>query len=1390
MNFKKLPLLCLFVAAYAITAAQPGNIKFTALTTKEGLSSNTVNTILKDRFGLIWFGTEDGLDKFDGTAFSVYRHSPGDSSGLQANEILSLHEDNKGNLWVGTSGGSLSLYDRKKDRFENFYADGSVEAIDNDLIRGICSDYNGKIWIAHFSGVNILDPITRRVIKFEVSVGNTKSKFKKSSICVFEDSKHRMWIGTTEGLFQYDPKSKQIRHFQNSDHDGLGLIGNNVYTVAEDKMGNIWVGTNEGLNLLKKEEDGFINYRKSLPNNPVTGRMRIYSLMVAGDTLWIGSDEGLILFDLKTGITSRYQHDERDSHSLTSKSVRYVYLDKQGICWLGTTRGGVNKYDKNLNLFNFVQSNVFDSKGLNASVVTSFAEKRDGKIYVGTDGGGLSLFDSKTKLFQKIPLVSKLKSTTSHLKILTLEKYGKNQLLIGTASSGLFVLDMATAKYRQLIKGTTGVDLNSNEIYCVKEDRKGNIWVGTNGSGINILNNKFKVVARFTPTPAQKNDVQLPINAYIRDIIEDREGNFWIATHGGGIAVFESMPKRFTIYNHSNSKLPNNKVVCLLEDSQGHILAGTFGGGIGLFDKATKQFTVFSEKDGLPNSTVYKILEDHNGIIWVSTNKGISRIDIGTKKINNFNHHNGVQRNNFVRGSGHVSSDGVVFFGGLEGFNYFNPSFLKKNDNIPSVLITDLKISHQSVAASEDGPIQEHISVAKEINLDHKQNFALHFVGLTYTAAEQNQFAYKLEGFDKDWNYVGKTNSVSYTNLDPGEYIFHVKASNNDGVWDKRGASIKVRVHPPIWRTNYAYVVYALLIAALILYSRHKSLEKIRRKFALEQERLHVEQERKEAERIHSLDLLKIKFLTNLSHEFRTPISLILGPADHLLNESNNIQSRNHVHMIKRNARRLLNLVNQLLDFRKMEEQELSLNASAGDLVAFLREVSDSFKDLSERKKINFDITTNIDRFVTRFDHDKMERILFNLLSNAFKFTPEGGTVNLHLAKENNTVNLEGTLFVVRVSDTGIGIPLDKREKIFEHFFQHATPATILNQGSGIGLSITSEFVKMHNGTIDVEGEEGCGAVFTIRLPFVPVDTPIETTSLSSVVIDENRDTASTVNQVEESAISGILLTGRTELPTILLVEDNQDFRSYLKETLRISYNVVEAANGKEGWQKTLSNHPKLIVSDISMPVMSGIELCLKIKSDKRTCHIPVILLTALTGEQDQLKGLKTGAHDYITKPFNSEVLNTKIKNLLNLDTILKNTYTKQIKAPSPGVEHQSSDEVLLHSIVLYLEENLTNPQLSVEELSRHVGMSRSSLYFKLLELTGQTPVEYIRSVKLDKAAALLEKTDMNVAQIAYSVGFSTPNYFAKSFKAKFKVLPSEYMLQVRNSKEKNIQNS
>ena len=1353
-------------------------INFTSLTIKDGLSSNTVVSVLKDRYGFMWFGTEDGLDKFDGTNFKIYRNKPNDSSSLQSNEILSLYEDQSGNLWVATSGGSLSLYDRKKDAFINFPAGEKPGLIANNVILDVCSDFQGKIWVAHYSGVNIVDPKTRNAS--DVPVTNRSGPvIKGPANCVYEDSKHLMWIGTANGLFQYNPTTKSLTQFLHSDQNLLSLSGSGVNTIAEDSEGNMWIGTNGGLSMLKKNSNQFINYLTEEGNHGSLNNRGVGSIAVDGEKIWMATDNGLSILNIKTGLIEKYGSDYRNVHGLTARSVRCIYIDKEDICWLGTVGGGVNKYDKNLNLFNFVKSDVFDEKGLNSPVVSSFEEDDNRNIFVGTEGGnGLSLFNRKTRLFQHFTLRSARKTPDNNIVVLTLTKNKKNQLLIGTYGDGLFVFDPVSQNYKQLMQAPGIYDLNSNFIFCVKPDHEGNLWVGTNGDGINVLDKDHKVITRYTPNPKLPNDKTLPLNGYIRDIVEDKQGNMWIATHGGGIAVLNSSTGKFTIYNTRNSHLPNDKVLTLHLDHLGNIWAGTIGGGVAMLNPKTNQFVCFSESNGLQNNTICKILEDRQGLIWVSSNKAISSIDINTKKINNYSYHNGVQNNNFVGGAGLVSSSGELFFGGFEGFNYFNPAYLKRTINVPPVLITDLRISNQSVSPSPNGPITENISIAKEINLDYKQNFALSFVGLNYTSPEQNQYAYKLEGFDKDWNYVGHSTTASYTNLDPGEYVFRVKVSNNDGVWNNEAASIKIYVHPPFWRTTFAYIMYALLFIGLGLYLRYRSIQKWKRKFRLEQEQ-------KETERTRELDRLKIKFLTNLSHEFRTPISLILGPVDTLLTQQNE-KTYSHLQMIKRNARRLLNLVNQLLDFRKMEEQELKLQESEGELVSFVKETCDSFKDLSERKKISFDFETCIDELHTRFDHDKLERIVFNVLSNAFKFTLEGGKISLHLKRMTDPPDQSKTWVTIKISDTGIGIPEDKKEKIFERFFQNSTAASVLNQGTGIGLSITKEFVNMYGGTIEVESEYQKGSTFYIHLPFVPVtsnekcyDEEPEESELNAEIITEKSAEGS--NEVN-------LTNGKTEDTLVLLVEDNEDFRFYLKDNLRLHYKVVEASDGKEGWQKTLSHHPQLIVTDISMPHMNGIDLTKKIKSDKRTSHIPVILLTALTGEKEQIKGLETGANDYITKPFNFQVLNAKINNLLTLNTTLKNTYTKQIKVLSPEIKIESDDEKLLNTIMIYLEENLTNSQLSVEDLSRQVGMSRSSLYNKILELTGESPVEFIRSVKLDKAAVLLEKSDMNVAQIAYSTGFSTPHYFAKSFKTKFGVLPSEFITM--NRKKSNGKNA
>lgn len=1384
---KHLFLFCLYFFYLQSVVSAQQEINFTSITTKDGLSTNSVTAILKDRYGLMWFATEDGLNKFDGINFTTYRHKAGDIKSLQANYILALHEDKAGNLWIGTSGGSISLYNRKSDDFIHFSTqDGAATPLSNSVVTGICSDLYGRIWVAHFYGVNILDPKTKKISS--IYTAPTKP-FTKASNCITEDSDNKIWIGTNEGLYvyNYNDSTRYQQFFLHNPTDTNSLSDNVIRSIIEDKQKNIWIGTGNGLNQLQQNKNKFTRYRHDEANANTISNNLINSMAVDNENkLWLATANGLNIFEYTTGKNTQIKYDARKEQGIGSKTLTSIYIDKSDICWIGMYRAGINKYDRHLNLFNLIKGNPFDQTGLPGSIVTSFAEADNNNVYVGTDDGGLSLYDIKNASFRRISLPSKLQNNKNSLAIVSLASTRNKQLLVGTYANGLFIITPATGQQQQLVKGSGKNDINSNDIFCIKEDKKGNRWIGTNGDGINVLNNENKVVVRYTRNPIAENDVLLPANGYIRDIVEDKEGNFWIATFGGGVVFFEPASKKFTVYTQANSKLPNDKIVTILEDSHANIWVGTVGEGIGLFNKQTKQFITFSASDGLQNNNVCKIVEDNNGLLWISTSKGLNSFNPATKKFSAYTYHNGIQRSNFLSRSGLKTSNGYLFFGGLEGFNYLNPAHLKVNNTAPSVLITDLKISNKTILPSAKGPLTENISIANRIDLDYRQDFAISFVCLNYTNPNENNYAYKLKGYDKDWNYIGKTTSAIYTNLEPGEYTFLVKASNSNGDWNTKETSIHIYIHPPFWRTTFAYILYALAIVGLLIYIRYRGIQKLKRKYTLEQEKFKASQERKESERLHELDQLKLKFLTNLSHEFRTPISLILGPVDNLIAMEKAGPLQVQYNIIKRNGKRLLNLVNQLLDFRKMEEQELKLQTKNGELVSFIKEVFDSFIDLAERRKIAFTFTSRLEKFNTVFDHDKIERILFNLLSNAFKFTQEHGKVNFELNKEPDTNNTDITWIAIAVKDSGIGIPADKIEAIFERFFQNETSTSILNQGSGIGLSITKEFVKMHGGIIEVESKVGQGSSFIIKLPFKELqitETPIvlpETPSSSEINTEVfPADTEEMMEAAEEN--------DNTTKPAVLLVEDNDDFRFYLKENLRIHYKVLEAANGAEGWQKALSAHPKLIVSDISMPKMDGIEFCKKIKADKRTSHIPVILLTAFTGESEQIKGLKTGANDYITKPFNFEILNAKIKNLLALNDTLKSTYSRQVDILKPEVKVESSSDKLLQQIAIYIEENLTDTQLSVESLSRHVGMSRSTLYTKLLELTGQTPVEFIRSVKLDKAAQLLEKSEMNVAEIAYTVGFSTPNYFAKSFKAKFNLLPSEYKLKMKKTGNNNL---
>ncbi|MDN3580335.1 hybrid sensor histidine kinase/response regulator transcription factor [Mucilaginibacter flavus] len=1341
-------------------------IRFTVMTSHDGLLSNTINAILKDHYGFLWFATADGLDRFDGMEHKPYRFDPADKSGYRSKEVTSIYEDQAGQLWVATLGGGLYYLDRSLDRFKTYPESPSYRNLANSYIKSIYGDAHGRIWIGMIGGLCVLDPKTKQEIYYQTDNNKQGQLHSGIILSIFRDSQNRMWIGTDKGLYLYDEKSNNFIAFRHENNNLSSIPNEGINTIAECQH-RLWIGTNNGLSCLSPDLKTFKNFKYNPNDDSTISGNLIYSIAANGDKIWVGTEGGLNILDPVSGKVKRYNHDDRDKFSISSKSIRCIYNDPDGIYWLGTYQGGVDKYDKNLTLFNSKQNNAFDPAGLSAPFVSSFAETRDGDLFVGTDGGGLNLLHSKSGLFSHIAIKSKAKNNSAGLPILSMMLDGNQQLWIGTFQDGLFIYDTKTGGYKQLNAGKGDEQINHNEIFCLKESSKGKIWIGTNGGGVNVYDPGKKTFFKYVSTAASAGESLLPVNGFIRAIEEDHEGNIWIGTYGSGIAVLNPATQKFKVYNNKSTGMAIDRTFSLLQDDHsGNMWIGTAGDGLYCFNSGQKKIINYAAPDELTDGVVHKILEDYSGNIWLSTDKGICTLNKTSKKFTHYNACNGLQNDAFIDGSGIRTKKGVLFFGGAKGFNYIDPQQeVKHNDNAPPVFLTTLKVNNNTVLSGNHSPLKQDISVAKQIDLDYKENFSISYSAINFTLPQQNRYAYILKSFNKSWNYVGSATTAYYTNLDPGEYVFMVKACNNDGIWNNAGTQIRIVIHPPIWMTWYAYLLYVLIASGALLLIRHRGIKKLKGKLALEQER-------KEAERLHELDMLKIKFLTNLSHEFRTPISLIMAPADKLLSETKDEQTTGQLAVIRRNARRLLNLVNQLLDFRKLEEQELKLCLAEGEIISFISDVADSFHDLSESRGITFNFNAPKEKMFVRYDHDKVERILFNLLSNAFKFTLPGGKVSVYITLRP-TSETDKTVLEIKISDTGIGIEPDRKDLIFKRFYQAEDMNTgNINPGSGIGLSITKEFVEMHGGSITVESELGKGADFCVLIPLevfatssIEVKPPIKTDV-------EDKDL-----RIKKNNVHAI-----TDMPVLLIVEDNDEFRYYIKDNLITQYKIVEASNGIEGWDKALSCHPDLIISDITMPFMNGITLSRKIKADKRTSHIPFIMLTACTREDEQLRGLESGANDYLTKPFNFEILNIKIKNLLQLNAMLKNTYKKQLKVIHPDIDVTSSGEIFLNKVVNYIDNNLNNPKFSVVDLSEHLSMSRGALYTKIFELTGLPPVEFIRSYKLDRAAILLLKSDLTVTQIAYEAGFATPHYFSRSFREKFNMLPSDYRKVENNS--------
>lgn len=1387
-SFKTMRLKIILAAVFLVfnyaCLAQSSQYQFSHLDITTGLSNNQVNCIYKDDRGFMWFGTSSGLNRYDGYKFKIFKSDSQDSTTLSDDFIRDIFEGPDKKLWIRTKNGyNYNIYDPLTERF-NRSPQSYLRSIGlpDALITSIKKDKNGGFWFLYANlGVYFYNPINKQVRHFYNNGKFQGSLYSNDVTAISLNSEGKAWLVYRDGTFDLlDPILNRVVYrstlLKNANH-----AKSIYYLLSVDNENDLWFYSSApslGVYLFSPEKNTLTHIDKDTHGSNLKSNIVFNIVQDNKGQIWIATDHGGInLINKRDFKISYLLNREDDNKSIGQNSVISLYKDNTGIMWAGTYKKGISYYHEDILRFPLFRHHASDPKSLGFDDVNRFTEDAAGNLWIGTNGGGLIYFNRKTGAYTSYLHDPKDANSLASDVIVGLCMDHEQKLWIGTYWGGLDCFDGHTFKHYRHDDKNPG-SISDDRVWEIIEDSSNRLWVGTLAGGLNRFDRDKQIFYHYGPE--QKNSVS---SGYIPAIFEDSNKNIWIGGYAG-IDVLDNKTGKFINYKHNNknsNSLIHNNINSITEDSRKLMWIGTRE-GLTVFDTKYGKFLNFRKENGLPDNTILDAIEDDDHTMWLTTPNGLCNIIIksGDHGYNflfkNFTEADGLQGREFNENAAYKTKNGELVFGGANGFNLFRPSNIHLNKNKINLAFTDFQVFNKSVGVNE--PVNRHIILSnsitetKSIELHYDENvFSIEFAAISFFHSDKLIHQYMMEGFDKGWlNADNRIRKATYTNLDPGEYTFKVRASNPEMADNTESISLKIKILPPLWKSPGAYIFYVLLFFGVLFYIRYKGIKNIEAKFAIEQERQDTqrirETERQDAKRMHELDLMKIKFLTNVSHEFRTPLSLIIAPIDKMLSKPDVPDQKSQLQIIKTNALRLLNLVNQLLDFRKLETNELKLHLSSGDIIKFIKDISNSFTDIAENKHIGFVFDTEIEKLDTRFDHDKIERVLFNLLSNAFKFTQAGGHVSviLSLINKPNEEDIE-PLFEIRIMDTGIGIPKEKLEAVFDRFFQDDVPVSMLNQGSGIGLSIVKEFVKMHGGDINIESEVDQGSCFIIHLPLT-----ISKKALVNYQSDEHK-----LVEVPEGKIKKDI-----KKPTILLVEDNDDFRFYLKDNLNELFHILEAVNGKEGWQKALALHPDLMVSDINMPEMNGIELCLKIKNDRRTSHIPVILLTALSGETELIKGLATGANDYVSKPFNFEILVSKIKNLLTLQDTFKKTYTKHVDVNLPDIPIQSEDERFLNNMIEYIEQNITNTNLSVEEVSKQMCMSRVSLYKKVLMITGKSPVEFIRSFRLKKAAQLFEKTQLNIAEVSYEVGFNTPNYFAKSFKAEYNILPSEYIVNVR----------
>ncbi|MFC2083752.1 two-component regulator propeller domain-containing protein [Bacteroidota bacterium] len=1358
------------------------------------LSTNRISEIYEDKSGILWVGTDDyriagaGLNKYERTTddFTRYSHDPNNTNSLSENAVYEIYEDRSGILWIGTGAGGLNQFDPKTGKFKIYTHDpNDPNSLSDNAGYEICEDRSGILWIGtDAGGLNQFDPKTGKFKIYTHNPNNPNSLSSNLITSIYEDNSGILWIGTRkQGINKYDRNKVTFIHYKHDPKIANSLNSNRISGIYEDESGILWIGTwSDGLNEFDRANGTYRYYKKDSNDPNSINHNNISSILEdKTGTLWIGTDGGgLNIFDRTKRTFKHYELDHDKVNSLSDNNITFIYEDRAGFIWVGTSGGGFNKFDPGLlkkgreNFLRFKKPRQKYKPGLFTSIEKLKKNNRSiaSLLEVGNNKNLIKTFDIQNET--KVLIVSTgegLDNTQmdyswienkDEKKIWSMDY--KKSLFAGGAVCNIIQVEIDTLKPGKYKLHYSSDNRHSygNWVALGPPD-KPELW------GVEV----FSITEEEETYIREKLKKQIEPNSIsgnsVTCMVEEKNGIFWIGTQNG-LNRFDQRKNVFKIYKHdpyNPNSLSDNNVLSIHQDKTGLIWIGTKN-GLNKFDPRLNQdkneiFIHFTEQDGLPSNVIYGILEDEYGNLWLSTKKGLAKFNPGFNKqpyFKNYFKEDGLQGNVFRKGAYHKSKSGEMFFGGTNGLTAFS-SHSDINFFIPKIVITDFQLFNQPVEiGSDDSPLSKHISETDEIILSYEQNvFSFEITLLHYAEPKKNRYAYLMEGFDNEWIYPNTMSPlVTYMQLDPGNYVFRVKGSNSDGVWNEEGTSICVIITPPWWATWWAYIIYGLFLVTIIYSLRRYDLKRVGYKHSLELKNV-------EAEKYQEIDRMKSTFFTNISHEFRTPLTLILGPSNNVIAKTSEENTKKQVGIIKKNANRLLDLINQLLDLSKLDAGKLKLQASYTNMVTFVRRQTMLFESLAKRKDIALNVMWEKEQIDIYFDKEKIEKILTNLLSNAFKFTSEGGEIVVGLREtDKNSV-------ILTVRDTGIGIPQEEIPRLFDRFYQVDHSPSRKHSGTGIGLALTKELVELHHGTITVNSRVGKGTEFIIELPLgkehLTSDEIVEVTQQRQEEMIESEEEYLLPESGSQVEISNDLDDDKT---IILVVEDNQDVREFIKESLGDGYKVEEAENGEQGVNKALEIIPDLIISDLMMPKMDGNKLTSVLKNDEKTNHIPIIILTAKSEQKSKLEGLTLGADDYLTKPFDTDELLVRINNLIDIRKKLQEKYLKVDFSPSEINEKKlvNIDEQFIQRVMEVINEHIAEENFRLDEFGREIGMSRMQLHRKLKALTGNSSRKFIRLIRLEKALRMIKNKTGTISEISYSVGFGSPAYFSSCFKEEY----------------------